>query len=703
MGVLRVLSDFHRADAMEQGRRWGWLTGLFALRTGFVGDSGGVRRRSLERCESDLGIPRLWHEDSPGWRWIGMTSTLAGVPKDCWAGQFHPALHSGVERGPILAGVPGDAVSVAGMGSGVAASRATVVVVRKERDKRMSIERRRAGGGWVGATLAAWLLVVCALGRLCGAEVSEAAGATRELAAVLFLDVGNPDCAGLEQELESFAKARGLRLEVSVKHAPAVVERIGVHEALEAARAAGKFREMQAALFRNPGVRGSGLVRLAGEVGLDVAAFESAMDNRVHRRAVMRDLAEARGLGVQTTPVLFANGARMEGGEAIRKALRTPPPKPPPAWSVMKVEPLELDLRGVPSRGPAEAPVAIVEFTDFRCGFCRIHSRTLSELEAAFPGKVRRVFKNYPLGREEEAVLPHLAGMAALEQGKFWELHHSIMSRPVEGVGDLLERAQALGLETNRLARRWVEGDVAARVDRDGEEGQRLGIEATPTTFINGRRVVGRQSIETLKGYVREALGLGVEAGVGPRLAGASGLDPDSTSLGPKDGAVYLEVFVDLAEKESGRLLERVREFARERPSVRVEFRSVVRTNGTASVVLQESALAAAEQGRFWEWCGVLAREEVVPGAERMAELARGLGMDPAKLAQSMAEHRHRARIEADTAEALERGVAGGTVVMNGTVFRGEPTQENLARHMDEHACCGKAADFQRPKGLPGR
>ena len=68
-----------------------------------------------------------------------------------------------------------------------------------------------------------------------------------------------------------------------------------------------------------------------------------------------------------------------------------------------------------------------------------------------------------------------------------------------------------------------------------------------------------------------------------------------------------------------------------------------------------------------------------------------------------MREHRHRARIEADAAEALERGLAGGGVVMNGTVFRGEPTLENLARHMDEHACCGKALDFERPKVLPGR
>lgn len=389
----------------------------------------------------------------------------------------------------------------------------------------------------------------------------------------------------------------------------------------------------------------------------------------------------------------------MEGGEAIRKALRTPLPKPPPSWAEMPVEILDLDLRTAPARGPVEAPVTIIEFTDFRCGFCRIHSRTLSELEAAFPGKVRRVFKNYPLSREPEAMLPHLAGMAAVDQGKFWELHHSIMNRPVEGEEDLLGRAAQLGMDTNRLAQRWAEAGVAARVDRDGQEGQGLGIQATPTTFINGRRVTGRHSIETLKGYVRGALGLGSEVGTG----GVSGLEPDSTSLGPKDGAVYVEVFVDLTEKGSKHLLERVRAFARERPSVRVEFRSVVGTNVPGAMMFQELALAAAEQGRFWDWCGVLAREEGVPSPTRWVELARGEGMDVVKLEQSMREHRHRARIEADTAEAVERGLAGGVVVMNGTVFQGEPTLENLARHMDEHACCGKALDFERPKVLPGR
>lgn len=573
----------------------------------------------------------------------------------------------------------------------------------------MDLEKKQRGGGrprigrpsvpgsatWVRQLLAALLAMLLAFGP--GWTPAAGGEASDELSALLFVDVGNADCAAIEHELESFAKGRGLRLALSVKHAPASLDRIEAHEALEAAQAAGKRAEMRDALFRNPGIRGSGLVRLAREIGMDRGAFEDALDNRLFRPRVMQDLAEARGMGVRATPVLFVNGARLDGVEAILKALRTPPPKPPAAWADLEVEVLHLDLEGVPSRGPAEAPVTVVEFTDFRCGFCRINSRALSEIEAAFPGKIRRVFKHCPLGVDEAALLPHRAGMAAMEQGRFWELHHSVMSRPSEGMEDLLRRAAGLGIDTNQLVRRLSGADISARLDRDVEEGRRLGIQATPTTFINGRRVTGRQSVETLKAYVRGALGQGMALEAMPRLS------PDSTSLGPMDGVVYVEVFVDLADPGSVALLGRVREFARERPSVRVEFRSVVRKDAPGSSQMHEAALAAAEQGRFWDWCAALAHEPEVPNWPRLRELARGLGVDSVRLEMSARERRHRVRIESDSAEAAERGLGTGAVVMNGTVFHGEPTPENLARHMDEHACCGKAADFRRPKTLPGR
>ena len=95
---------------------------------------------------------------------------------------------------------------------------------------------------------------------------------------------------------------------------------------------------------------------------------------------------------------------------------------------------------------------------------------------------------------------------------------------------------------------------------------------------------------------------------------------------------------------------------------------------GAGAGGVQGSARGAAGRGRFGEWWAKLAREGGGPGGDRMAEWARGLGMDPVRFTQSMAEHRHRGRIEADTAEAVERGVAGGAVVMNGTPFRGEQT-----------------------------
>ena len=79
-------------------------------------------------------------------------------------------------------------------------------------------------------------------------------------------------------------------------------------------------------------MRGDGAA--AREAGLDPMAFEEAMDHRVHRTAVMQDVAEARGLGVRAAPVLFANGTRVEGAEAIRKALRTrPQSRRPLGWN----------------------------------------------------------------------------------------------------------------------------------------------------------------------------------------------------------------------------------------------------------------------------------------------------------------------------------------------------------------------------------
>jgi protein-disulfide isomerase len=139
-------------------------------------------------------------------------------------------------------------------------------------------------------------------------------------------------------------------------------------------------------------------------------------------------------------------------------------------------------------------------------------------------------------------------------------------------------------------------------------------------------------------------------------------------------------------------LVSRLREFAKDRSGVRVEFRSLVATEDASAVRVHEAALAAAEQGRFWEMVERLRKESTVPDAGRLDTLAGELKLDLSQFQTSIRSHQNHARILADSKEAGERGLQPGALVMNGTLFHGEPTVENLARHMDENACCGKAA-----------
>jgi predicted DsbA family dithiol-disulfide isomerase len=191
------------------------------------------------------------------------------------------------------------------------------------------------------------------------------------------------------------------------------------------------------------------------------------------------------------------------------------------AWESLPVETLQLDFISSPSSGPPDAPVALIEFTDFRCGHCQLHSRALSQLTATYPGKIRRIFKHYPQPGSPGALL-HAASIQAQDQGKFWQLHEALMVRPIEeGQPSLAECAASVGLDHEAF--RQAVSDPRARllVQRDSAEGERLGIQATPTTFLNGRRLIGRQSLEDLKRYVDVIL-TGRPAAAAPVVAGAT-------------------------------------------------------------------------------------------------------------------------------------------------------------------------------------
>ena len=320
---------------------------------------------------------------------------------------------------------------------------------------------------------------------------------------MIFTDLHSAPCAEVNGLLDELAKATHLHIQKLFKHVPAHPEAFAAHEALLAAGAQGRFLEMHDLLFQQPKLAGSVLPDLARTLGLDLARFQTALDEGQFREVVLRDIAEARGLGVKTTPTVFLDGTRFEGLDALRSLVPGGAHAAAQPWESLPLETLQLDFISSPSSGPPDAPITLIEFTDFRCGFCQLHSQILSQLTTAYPGKIRRIFKHYPLQMEGPGALIHVASIQALDQGKFWELKEALMAKPIaEGQPIVLERAQSVGLDADAFQQAISEPRARALVQRDRAEGERLGIRATPTTFLNGRRLVGRQSLEDLNRYV---------------------------------------------------------------------------------------------------------------------------------------------------------------------------------------------------------
>ena len=276
---------------------------------------------------------------------------------------------------------------------------------------------------------------------------------------------------------------------------------------------------------------------------------------------------------------------------------------------------------------------------------------------------------------------PHLAALAALEQGKFWEMHQSLMAKPLEPGDDLMDRVKAMGLDLDRFKKSLGTPAQTAIVRRDIAEGEQLGIRATPTTFINGKRLVGRQSLESLKKHVEELLGTHdpiVRQG-----------DETATSLGDPQAPEHVEAFMDLGDPNSAAWMALLKKVVEERSSVHVQFRHFPAQDNPGRVQRHEAAMAAARQRHFWEMCDQLLSLKGPAEPGTFKSIAEKLGLDLVQFASALNEHRDKGRIEADVAEGQRRGIQGPTLFLNGEQFKDIPTKEGLIRHLADRACCG--------------
>ena len=174
------------------------------------------------------------------------------------------------------------------------------------------------------------------------------------------------------------------------------------------------------------------------------------------------------------------------------------------------LEPLRAQIAtaGFPSRGPADAKVTIVEFSDFECPYCGGLFPTLKQVEKNYAQQVRIVYRQFPLAN----IHPHAqkaaeASLCANEQQKFWEFHDSMFSNQSElSVADLKQRAVDLKLEAQAFNQCLDSGRQAASIQADIQEGARNGVTGTPAIFINGRLLSGNQPYSEIKEIIDDEL-----------------------------------------------------------------------------------------------------------------------------------------------------------------------------------------------------
>jgi protein-disulfide isomerase len=191
--------------------------------------------------------------------------------------------------------------------------------------------------------------------------------------------------------------------------------------------------------------------------------------------------------------------------KAVQQVKAAPAAAARPQVDPNKVYPLAVG--DSPSKGPADAKVTIVEFSDYQCPFCSQAEPLLDQVMQAYPKDVKRVYKQFPLTSIHPNALPaSKAAIAAGKQGKFWEMHAKLFGNQRELSPDNYKKwAEELKLDMARFEKDLASPDVQGAIDKDGQEARAADVTGTPTIFVNGKRLQQR-SLEGFKAAIDAVL-----------------------------------------------------------------------------------------------------------------------------------------------------------------------------------------------------
>ena len=313
-------------------------------------------------------------------------------------------------------------------------------------------------------------------------------------------------------------------------------------KAAMAANKQGKFWQMHDLMFAHQQeLSEAKYEEWAKEIGLDLTKWKADKESPEIASAITKDSAYGQLVGADGTPSFFINGKFVSGAmpfetfkaviddqvkkadellkkgtshDDLYKAIVAENVKAagsaPSAAAPGADQKYEVQAGNSPSRGPKNAPVTIVEWSDFQCPFCGRVEPTLKQIMDEYKGKVRIVWKNQPLSFHPNAMPAAEAAMAAYEQGneKFWAMHDKFFENQGQLSPAFYEAtAKEAGLDMGKW-KSAVDGHThQSAIQADMSAGAALGANGTPTFFINGHKLVGAMPFESFKQVIDAELG----------------------------------------------------------------------------------------------------------------------------------------------------------------------------------------------------
>ena len=169
----------------------------------------------------------------------------------------------------------------------------------------------------------------------------------------------------------------------------------------------------------------------------------------------------------------------------------------------------EIPTRGFYAIGPANAAITLVEFSDYQCPYCqKWHDQVYEQLMAAYPGKIRLVYRNLPLTQlHPQAMNAAEAAMCAGDQNVYWEYHEKLFENSAAlSDGLYASLAEELGLDASTFESCMADDKHLAAIQADMQFALDLGVQSTPTFFINGLAIVGAQPLSVFQQVIDDEL-----------------------------------------------------------------------------------------------------------------------------------------------------------------------------------------------------